>query len=400
MNRSKFITFWQEIHGPERWEVAVHVLLIWLVALVIFLFLHSWLPKIVLKRSGKRGGSHWVMVLAKNKILTKLGLLILVATFGVMLPLIKWEGITALRKVTAVSFIVMSSIFVTSLIRAANGIYEGYSISRTRPIKLFVQTFEVVIYCIALIFIVSVIASKSLHNLFVGLGAFAAVLMLVFKDSITGFVAGIQLNANDMVRLGDWIVVENCSANGMVEEINLYTVKVRNWDMTISMVPTYQLVSSPFINWRGMFDSGGRRVMQSVYIDARSVHFVTDEELLRLKSSLYLKDFINEKINELKSEGVDGKNILDVNSLTNLTLFRHYMEIWMASNSNLNTKMVCMVRELPSTPTGIPVQFYCFTADKSWDIHEHFIADMFDHIYAILSQFSLHIYEYSHPSWR
>lgn len=399
MDSNKFIQFWNEIHGPERWEVAVRVLIIWVFALLLFLFLHKWLPKLLLKRHGGVRDIRWMNVVAQNKILTKLGVVILVATCGAMLPLINWEGVTALRKVVSILFIASTALFVVSLMRTANGIYEGFPIAKSRPIKLFVQTAEVLLYCVGVIFIISVIASKTPHNLFVGLGAFAAVVMLIFKDSITGFVAGIQLNANDMVRLGDWIVVENCSANGVVEEINLYTVKVRNWDMTLSMVPTYQLVSVPFINWRGMFDSDGRRVMQNVYIDARSVHFVSAHELQRIRDSVFLKDFIEKKLVELERQNADERSVLDVNSLTNLTLFRHYMEAWMVANSKLNVKMLCMVRELPSSPTGIPIQFYCFTKDKQWVEHEHIVADMFDHIYAVLGEFSLHVYEYSTPSW-
>lgn len=400
MEGNKLAQLWNEVLGPERWEVAVRVIIIWIAAFIVFMFLHKWLPRIVLRKQGEKKISRWLKVMAKHKILTKLGILILISTFSAMLPLVHWEGISALRKMAAVLFIVAGANFIVSIMKVVNGIYEGFPIAKSRPIKLFVQTFEVIIYCIALIFIISILASKSPHNLLVGLGAFAAVLMLIFKDSITGFVAGIQLTANDMVRIGDWIIVENCSANGMVEEINLYTVKVRNWDMTLSMVPTYQLVSVPFINWRGMFDSDGRRVMQSVYVDARSVHIVTDEELERLKKSTYLKNFIEDKIKELQSQKPDEKSILDVNCITNLTLFRHYMEAWMRANDYLNVKMVSMVRELPSTPTGIPIQFYCFTKDKGWDGHEHFIGDMFDHIYAILSEFSLHVYEYAHPTWK
>lgn len=399
MDTNKFMQFWNEIHGPERWEVAVRVLIIWVFALLIFLFLHRWLPMIISKRHGGNKKRHWMEVIAQNKLLTKLGIVILVATLSAMLPLINWEGVTALRKVISILFIAMATIFIASLMRTANGIYEGFPIAKSRPIKLFVQTAEVLLYCVGIIFIISVIVSKTPHNLFVGLGAFAAVVMLIFKDSITGFVAGIQLNANDMVRLGDWIVVENCSANGVVEEINLYTVKVRNWDMTLSMVPTYQLVSVPFINWRGMFDSEGRRIMQNVYVDARSVHFVSEEELLKIRNSIYLKEFIEKKLLELEAQKAEEKSVLDVNSLTNLTLFRHYMEAWMSANAKLNVRMLCMVRELPSSPTGIPLQFYCFTKDKQWVEHEHIIADMFDHIYAVLSEFSLHVYEYSHPSW-
>ena len=215
-----------------------------------------------------------------------------------------------------------------------------------------------------------------------------------FKDSILGFVAGIQLISNRMVNIGDWIVMPSSNADGDVIEINLTTVKVQNWDKTISTIPTYKLVSESFTNWRGMQESGGRRIKRSVNIDIYSVHYLTNEDLENLKQSALLKSYIEGKMKELNEYNANVENPLDKRRLTNIGTFREYLEAWLAANPNINLDMTHMVRQLQPTPTGIPLEIYCFSARKEWVIYERVQADIFDHLFAILPLFKLKVFQY------
>jgi miniconductance mechanosensitive channel len=256
------------------------------------------------------------------------------------------------------------------------------------------QVIKIFIYCLAIIIIVSIILNKDPETLVVGLGAFAAVLMLVFKDTILGFVAGIQLMSNKMVNLGDWIVMPSANADGEVLEINLVTVKVQNWDKTISTIPTYKLVSESFTNWRGMQESNGRRIKRSVYIDVQSVHYLTQEELEKLQESVFLKDYIAQKMKELEQYNADRKNSLALRRLTNIGTFREYMESWIAANPHIAQDMTHMVRQLQPGPTGIPLEIYCFSSLQQWVYYERVQADLFDHLYAVIPLFNLRIFQY------
>ena len=277
---------------------------------------------------------------------------------------------------------------------AINKIYESYPVSKNRPITFFIQLIKVFLYTVVVITVVSVLVNKSPEHLIVGLSAFAAVLLLIFKDSILGFVAGIQLTSNNMIRIGDWIQMDKNNANGVVLEVNLYTVKVQNWDMTISMVPTYQLVSESFTNWRGMQESPGRRIMRSINIDIDSVHFLSHDEVVKFASSAFLKDYIDQMVAKLGDINKDKITILDERKLTNIGIFRYYMDAWIEANPDINTNMTHMVRQLQPGPTGMPIQIYCFSAIQEWVTYEKVQADIFDHIMAVLPEFGLKVFEY------
>ena len=228
----------------------------------------------------------------------------------------------------------------------------------------------------------------------VGLSAFAAVLMLIFKDTILGFVAGVQLMSNKMVKLGDWIAMPSANADGEVLEINLVTVKVQNWDKTISTIPTYKLVSESFTNWRGMEESNGRRIKRSVNIDVRSIHYLTPEEIEELKKSALLKEYMTKKMAELEQYNMNKENPLDARRLTNIGTFREYMESWIAANPCIAQEMTHMVRQLQPGPTGIPLEVYCCSSLQKWVDYERVQADLFDHLYAVIPLFNLRIFQY------
>lgn len=229
---------------------------------------------------------------------------------------------------------------------------------------------------VGVIIIVSTLIDKDPVNILTGLGASAAILMLVFKDTIMGLVAGVQLSANDMLRPGDWITMPKYGADGTVIEVTLTTVKVRNWDNTITTVPPYALVSDSFQNWRGMRESGGRRVKRSINIDMNTVHFCTLEQMKTFEKQAWMSDF--EKT---------GKEEV------NLYVFRHYLEYYLRHNPRVNTELILMVRQLQPTPQGLPIELYFFSANKDWIPYERLQAEVFDHLLAVLPEFGLRVFQ-------
>ena len=251
------------------------------------------------------------------------------------------------------------------------------------------------IWCAIVLIIVSIITRERLTVLLGGLTAFAAVLMLVFKDPILGFVAGVQLSSNNMMRLGDWIVVPGSDADGNVTEIGLTTVKVQNWDKTITTIPTYNLVSQPFTNWRGMEESGGRRIKRSVNIDVASIRYLNENDLAILKGSELLHDYITQRLAELEAYNANRASHLDKRQLTNIGTFREYLNQWLDNNPDINQEMTHMVRQLQPGPTGLPLEIYCFSVQQSWIPYEEVQANIFDHVYAVMPLFGLKAFEYA-----
>ena len=268
---------------------------------------------------------------------------------------------------------------------------------RNRPLKGVFQIIQVALFFVGTIIIISILIDKSPVHLFAGLGASAAILMLVFKDTIMGLVSGVQLSANDMLRPGDWITMSKYGADGTVIDVTLNTVKVRNFDNTITTIPPYALVSDSFQNWRGMRDSGGRRVKRSVNIDMNSVCFCTNEMLDRYKQIVLLKDYIEMKEKAVRSfnteHGLDGSNLVNGRHQTNLGVFRAYLELYLKSLPAVNQELTCMVRQLQPTEKGIPLEIYFFCKEKDWIPYENMQADVFDHILAIVPEFDLQVFQ-------
>ena len=279
-------------------------------------------------------------------------------------------------------------------------IYHVYSEReqfKDRPLKGLLQTAQVTIFFIGAIVIVSILINKSPTVLLTGLGASAAILMLVFRDTILGFVSGIQLSANNMLKVGDWISMPKYGADGTVIEVTLNTVKVRNWDNTITTIPPYLLVSDSFQNWQGMRESGGRRVKRSINIDMSSVRFCTPEMLAKYRKIQLLKDYIDktEKVVELynKEHHIDNSILVNGRRQTNLGVFRAYLNSYLKSLPTINQELTCMVRQLQPTETGIPLELYFFSAIKDWVPYEEVQADVFDHVLAIIPEFGLRVFQ-------
>lgn len=286
---------------------------------------------------------------------------------------------------------------LNSLLNAVNDIYSNFKISKTRPIKGLIQVVKIVVFLVGGITLISIVIDKNPLILLSGLGALSAVLMLVFKDSILGFVAGIQLSANDMVRVGDWIEMPKYNADGDVIDITLHTVKVKNWDKTITMIPSYTLISDAFKNWRGMHDTGGRRIKRSVYIDTTSIKFCTEEMLERFKKIHYLTEYIEKKEEEIaaynREHNINTESKVNGRSLTNIGTFRVYIQNYLNNHPHIHKDMIIMVRQLAAGETGLPLEIYCFTNDTKWTFYETVQADIFDHIFAVAPEFELKIFQ-------
>lgn len=287
--------------------------------------------------------------------------------------------------------------FINSLLKAVYTVYSEKEQLRDRPLKGMLQTLQVMVWFVGAIIIVSILINKSPVSLLAGLGASAAILMLVFKDSIMGFVSGVQLSANDMLKVGDWIAMPKYGADGTVVEVTLATVKVRNWDNTITTIPPYLLVSDSFQNWRGMRESGGRRVKRSINIDMTSVKFCTPEMLSKYRKIQLLADYV-EKTEHIikdynKEHDIDNSILVNGRRQTNLGIFRAYLTAYLESLPYVNKELICMVRQLQPTDHGIPMELYFFCSIKDWVPYEGVQSDVFDHVLAIIPEFDLQVFQ-------
>lgn len=284
---------------------------------------------------------------------------------------------------------------VISITDSISDIYNSFDVSKNRPMKGFMQVAKIIAIMICVLLVIGVLINKNMSDLLMGLGALSAVMMLVFKDPILGFVGGIQLTSNDMVRIGDWIVKGN--ADGNVIDIGLTTVKVQNWDNTISTIPTYSMITDPFINWRGMSESGGRRISRSIIIDLDTIKFCTPEMLEKYKKFQLVEKYIVKKEEEIaaynKSHNVDTSSLVNGRRQTNIGVFRAYLTEYLKQNQNLNHNLTLLVRQKDPTEFGVPLQVYCFSAKTDWISYEAIQNDIFDHIYAVINQFDLKVYQ-------
>lgn len=302
-----------------------------------------------------------------------------------------------MRRICLIYIIAVFLRFISVFLSAVYHVYSEREQFKDRPLKGLLQTAQVTIFFIGGIVIVSTLINKSPTVLLTGLGASAAILMLVFRDTILGFVSGIQLSANNMLKVGDWISMPKYGADGTVIEVTLNTVKVRNWDNTITTIPPYLLVSDSFQNWQGMRESGGRRVKRSINIDMSSVRFCTPEMLAKYRKIQLLKDYIDktEKVVELynKEHHIDNSILVNGRRQTNLGVFRAYLNSYLKSLPTINQELTCMVRQLQPTETGIPLELYFFSAIKDWVPYEEVQADVFDHVLAIIPEFGLRVFQ-------
>ena len=299
-----------------------------------------------------------------------------------------------------IAFCYMVFVFLLALNKlfdAIDDIYRSYEVSRARPIKGYLQVLKIASYIIGIIVIIAVLIDRPPLLLLGGLGAATAVLLLIFQNSILGLVASIQLASNNMVQIGDWIEMPKYGADGDVLEISLHTVKVQNWDKTITTIPTHALIADSFKNWKGMQEAGGRRIKRSIHIDTTSIRFCDEEMLERYSKIQYIKQYIEGKLEEIKAHndmhGIDSTNIVNGRHLTNIGTFRAYIGHYLKNHPQIHKGMLQIVRQLEPTENGLPIEIYAFTNNTAWAVYEATQADIFDHILAVVPEFDLRIFQ-------
>ena len=310
-------------------------------------------------------------------------------------PLIKQPVMSVLDILVAIFTILL----VRRLLNTIKDFLKTLKNFRDKPIDSYIQVIMIFVWFIGIMVIFSILSGKEIGAFLATLGALSAVILLIFKDSILGFVASIQVTINDTVRIGDWITMKSYNADGDVIEINLSTVKVQNFDNTITSIPTYKLVSDSFINWRGMSESRGRRIKRALLIRVSSIHFVNDQQLQKLSKIERIAPYISQRKKEIEAENyanqTDKSLLLNGRNMTNIGLFRRYAMAYLQSHPKINPDLTLMVRQLAPTPQGVPLEVYVFVKDKVWVNYEGIMSDIFDHFLAAISFFELECFEFS-----
>lgn len=297
----------------------------------------------------------------------------------------------------AVAFVVlMLTLALSGALRAANRVYESQPVARERPLRGFVQVLQILVFIVGGVIIVAALLDRSPLLLLSGFGAMTAVLLIVFKDTLLGLVASVQLATSDMVRLGDWIEMPQYGANGFVIEVALHTIKIQNWDKTITTLPTYKLIQESFKNWRGMSESGGRQIKRSIALDQTSIRFLTDEDIERLRRIRLLCPYLDAKKAELAAHQAnlaETASAVDRRRLTNVGTFRAYVQQYLEHHPGINQQMFVLARQLQPGPEGLPIELYCYSSDTAWAVYEGVQADIFEHLISILPEFGLRLFQ-------
>ncbi len=367
--------------GSTRMEWVYWLVTIAGVALIVFiadvLCRRVLIP--IVNKVTRRTRSTWDETLFNDDLLRDVSRLVPPILIAVLMPLAFSHGHPTLDLLLKVNLIYLIAIIAKLLCTFLSALYDLSSHQdrlKNHPLKGVYQMLKIVVICVALIIVVSILIDKNPSYILTALGASAAVLMLVFKDSIMGLVAGVQLSANDMLRPGDWITMPKYGADGDVMEVTLTTVKVQNWDKTITTIPPYALVSDSFQNWRGMKESGGRRVKRSIYIDMRSISFCSEEQMAEFERRGWL-------------DGIEREDKFVVN----LHVFRNYLEEYLQHHPRVNSGMTIMVRQLQPTAQGLPLELYFFSDGTEWVPYEHLQSEIFEHVFAVMPTFGLRVFQ-------
>ncbi|MEV4697301.1 mechanosensitive ion channel protein MscS [Pseudomonas brassicacearum] len=393
----------QDLWGALDQHPLLHSSLALMLLLVIALVLGRVARYLILhaaKLLGRQPALNWVNDLRQNKVFHRLAQMTpsLIIQFGLhLVPELSKTSMIFLGNVALAFTILFMVLSLSALLSAMLDVYARTEHARTRSIKGYVQLTKMVLYVFGAIIIVATLIDRSPLLLLSGLGAMSAVILLVYKDTLLSFVASVQLTSNDMLRVGDWIEMPQVGADGDVVDITLHTVKVQNFDKTIVSIPTWRLMSESFKNWRGMQQSGGRRIKRSLFIDASGVRFLHDEEEQRLTQVRLLTDYIGRKQAELKAWNEAQGNVAAMSAnrrrMTNLGTFRAYALAYLKSHAEIQPNMTCMVRQLQTTAQGIPLEIYCFTRTTAWADYERIQGDIFDYLLAVMPEFGLNLYQ-------
>jgi miniconductance mechanosensitive channel len=368
---------------------------------ILFFYITRFLIVRIVHQFAKKSATKWDDAFIDRKVFSRLSYVVPAFIIHALAPFVipDYPNTLSIIQVLIKIYIdTIALIVVFSVLDASMDIYNSYELSKTRPIKGFIQVAKIVFFLIYLVILITIIFIKDQSfGWLAGIGAFSAVLLLVFKDPILGFVGGIQLATNDMVRIGDWIEMSKYGADGTVIDITITTVKVQNWDKTITTIPTYSLISDSFKNWRGMEESGGRRIKRSVMIDQNSVKFCDDEMLKRFSRFEHVANYVADKEEEIqkynKERGIDDSVLLNGRRQTNLGVFRAYLTGYLKNNPKINNDMTFLIRHLSPTEKGIPMEIYVFSKIQEWAPYEAVQADIFDHVLASISHFDLRVFQ-------
>lgn len=389
----------------EAWADKMDNLVVLLAIIAVALLANVICRRIILRvvaKLVKQTKATWDDIVFNHKVMVNVSRMVAPILIYVAIPIAFPEHADSdlldfLRRLCLIYIIAVFLRFISALFTAIYQVYSEREQYRDKPLKGLLQTAQVILFFIGAIIIISILINQSPMVLLTGLGASAAILMLVFKDSIMGFVSGIQLSANNMLKVGDWITMPKYGADGTVIEVTLNTVKVRNFDNTITTIPPYLLISDSFQNWQGMQESGGRRVKRSINIDMTSVRFCTPEMLEKYRKIQLLANYVDETekvVEEYNKEHyIDNSVLVNGRRQTNLGVFRAYLTNYLKSLPTVNQELTCMVRQLQPTETGIPLELYFFSANKAWVAYEGIQADVFDHVLAIIPEFGLRVFQ-------
>jgi len=350
------------------------------------------------KRIAKSTSSQFDDLLIKNKVPRLLSFIPSLFFLYLVVPTYTDNLVIIIEALTIVLFIIT----VKSVLGTVKDYFKLSSSLKHIPIDSYIQVVMIFLWFIGIILILSILTGREIGTFLASLGALSAIIILVFRDTILGFVSSIQITVNDTVRIGDWITMKGSDADGTVIEVNLSTVKVQNFDNTITTIPTYKLVSDSFINWRGMEESKGRRIKRSLLIKPSSVRFLISEEIDELKKVKLIKDYLNKKSSEIElynqKENADKSMLLNGRNMTNLGVFRTYIEEYLKAHPMTNDDLTMMCRQLEPSSQGIPIQIYAFSKDKEWTKYEALTSDIFDHLLSSVKYFKLECFELNQPT--
>jgi miniconductance mechanosensitive channel len=348
----------------------------------------------------RRTRNRWDDILVERQVFGRLSHLAPAVVIYALIPVTLGESplvAQAIQRLTIVYMIIAGTATVYALLDALAEISKSFESFGKVPVKSYSQLVKIFIFVVAAVFVVATLLDRSPWGIVSGIGALTAVLLLIFRDSILGLVATVQLSGNDMVRVGDWIEMPSYNADGDVIDMSLHTVKVQNWDKTITTIPTHALISDSFRNWRGMQESGGRRIKRSIYIDMNTVRFVDEEMLQKYRKFDYLGEYVDRKLSEIeeynRNHVRDLSEVVNGRRLTNLGTFRAYVESYLKRHSMISDEMTFLVRQLQPSDRGIPIEIYVFSRDIRWANYEQIQADIFDHLLAVIPEFGLRVYQ-------
>ena len=392
--------FIEDLDLADWAEIIVGLAIVAVAALVSYFVVRRLIAPVVRRLVLKTEGA-WDDILLDNAVLRRVALFApaIVVLAGVpQIPSLTSGWVEFIERVSGALLILFIVLAFSALITAATNLYATLPIAAAHPIKVYVQIARIAVFVVGGVVIVARLADQSPFFFLSSIGALMAVILLIFRDTILSFVASLQLASNDMVRVGDWIEMPQFNADGDVIDVALHTVKVQNWDKTITTIPTHKLISESFKNWRGMSESGGRRVKRSIHIDMSSVRFLTDQEIEWFRSFAPLREYMDRKLEELDAHAaghvVEPGMISDPRRLTNIGTLRAYIVSYLKQHPDLDTEgMTFLVRQLKPGSQGLPIEIYVFSSDTRWSSYEDIQADIFDHILAMIPEFGLRAYQ-------